>query len=284
MRSYSLAITLSMIGHGLLVFLVVWGWSASVEKTVVKKPSYIKATLIQLDQKAKPVVKEISPPKVDNSLKKKQQEAANKKRDAALKAQKKKAAEAQAKKDKATKDQALKEKARKNQLAKKRAEEEKKKEAERKQKEQEKKLEKELSEQRKAALQKEIEDERQRELERSVTAENKRIEDAKQSASDAVLVTSYESVIDERVSANWSRPPSARNGMSALLRIQLVPTGRVVGVEVIESSGDAAFDRSAEQAVNKAESFPELKSLPNRVFEKNFRVFNLNFEPEDLRQ
>jgi colicin import membrane protein len=280
MRSYSLAIILSMIGHGLLVFLVVWGWSASVEKTVVKKPSYIKATLVQLDQKSKPVVKKISPPKVDDSLKKKQQEAAKKKRDAALKAQKKKAAEAQAKKD-----QALKEKTRKNQLAKKRAEEEKKKKAaERKQKEQEKKLEKELSEQRKAALQKEIEDERQRELEQSVAAENKRIEDAKQSASDAVLVTSYESIIDKRVSANWSRPPSARNGMSALLRIQLVPTGRVVNVNVIESSGDAAFDRSAEQAVNKAESFPELKKLPNRVFEKNFRVFNLNFEPEDLRQ
>jgi colicin import membrane protein len=276
MRSYSLAIILSMIGHGLLVLLVVWGWSASVETAVVKKPSYIKATLVQLEQKAKPVVKKNSPPKVDNSLKKKQQEAAKKKRDVALQAQKKKAAE-----KRAAKDQALKEKTRKNQLAKKRAEEKKKKETERKQKQ---KLEKELSEQRKAALQKEIEDERQRELERSVAAENKRIEDAKQSANDAVLVTSYGSIIDERVSANWSRPPSARNGMSALLRIQLVPTGRVVNVSVIESSGDAAFDRSAEQAVNKAESFPELKNLPNRVFEKNFRVFNLNFEPEDLRQ
>jgi colicin import membrane protein len=271
MRSYSVAITLSIIGHGLLVFLVVWGWSASVEKTVIKKPSYIKATLVQLDQKAKPVVnpiaKKITPPKVDNTLKKKQESAAKKKRETELKAQKKKAAA---------------EKVRKNQLAKKRAEDDKKKkDSARKQKEQKNKKE-EL--QRKAALQKSIEEERRRELEKNISAEKKRIEDAKQAASDAELATSYESIIDERVSANWSRPPSARNGMSALLRIQLVPTGRVVHVDVIEGSGDTAFDRSAERAVRKAESFPELKSLPNRVFEQSFRVFNLNFEPEDLRQ
>jgi len=276
MKSYSLAIILSVIGHSLLIWFVVWGWSASAEKTVIKKPVYIKATLVQLEQKAKPVAKvaekKVEPPKVDESLKKKQEDAAKKKREAALQAQKK----AQQKK-------AAEEKARKNQLAKKRAEEEKQKEAERKRKEQEQ--QKKLEEQRKkAALQKEIEEERQRELEKRINAEKARIEEAKQAANDAELVASYTGVIDEKVSANWSRPPSARNGMSALLRIQLVPTGRVIGVDIIESSGDAAFDRSARLAVNKAEIFPELQNLPSRVFEQSFRVFNLYFEPEDLRQ
>ena len=67
------------------------------------------------------------------------------------------------------------------------------------------------------------------------------------------------------------------------MSIRLVPTGVVVGVEIVESSGSAVFDRSAEQAVNKAKSFPELKNLPNRIFEKEFRVFDMIFEPEDLR-
>ena len=81
----------------------------------------------------------------------------------------------------------------------------------------------------------------------------------------------------------WSRPPSARNGMETLLSIQLIPTGEVVSVSVLKSSGNGAFDRSAINAVEKAGSFPELKNLPPREFERTFRRFRLLFRPEDLR-
>src|SRR5690606_4528896 len=74
----------------------------------------------------------------------------------------------------------------------------------------------------------------------------------------AVEAQSYMSAIAQRIEQNWSRPPSARNGMQCELRIQLVPTGRVVNVDVIKSSGDSLFDRSAVQAVKKAEQFPEV--------------------------
>lgn len=269
MRSYASAIFVSLIGHGLLVWFVIWGWGAAAEKPVVKKPVYIKATLVQLEQKAKPVVEKIKktePPKVDNTLKQKQVEEAKKKKQLEQQA----ARQREAKK-------AAEETARKNQLAKKREEEKKQQAIERKKKEEQEKR-------RKAELLKEVEVERQRELERTIAVEKARLEKEKQAAADAELAQSYHSVIHDKVSANWSRPPSARNGMSALLRIQLVPTGKVISVDVIDGSGDAAFDRSAILAVNKAESFPELKNLPTHVFEKNFRVFNLNFEPEDLRQ
>ncbi len=84
------------------------------------------------------------------------------------------------------------------------------------------------------------------------------------------------------VEKHWSRPPSARNGMQATLLINLVPSGDVVGVSVLTSSGDPAFDRSALAAVNKAERFvvPEDSSL----FETYFRRFQLRFEPEDLER
>ena len=97
------------------------------------------------------------------------------------------------------------------------------------------------------------------------------------------VAASYAALIQQTVINYWSRPPSARNGMEALLAIQLIPTGEVVSVSVIKSSGNTAFDRSAINAVEKAGSFPELQNLPPREFEKTFRRFRLLFRPEDLR-
>jgi TonB family protein len=97
------------------------------------------------------------------------------------------------------------------------------------------------------------------------------------------MASSFVALIRQTVVNYWSRPPSARNGMEAELVIQLIPTGEVVSVTVIRSSGNSAFDRSAVNAVQKAGAFPELQKLPTAEFEKRFRRFNLLFKPEDLR-
>lgn len=106
---------------------------------------------------------------------------------------------------------------------------------------------------------------------------------AEATATAAEMAASYASLIQQTVINYWSRPPSARNGMEALLAIQLIPTGEVVSVSVLKSSGNTAFDRSAINAVEKAGSFPELQKLPSGEFEKTFRRFRLLFRPEDLR-
>lgn len=105
------------------------------------------------------------------------------------------------------------------------------------------------------------------------------VSNIEQASADEVAA-SYRQLIYQRIVANWSRPPSARNGMETLLQVELVPTGAVVSVSVIESSGNAAFDRSAEAAVRKARKFevPQ-ESVP---FERNFRRFTVLFRPEDL--
>ncbi len=97
------------------------------------------------------------------------------------------------------------------------------------------------------------------------------------------MSASFAALIKRTVQSYWSRPPSARNGMECELEVQLVPTGEVVGVRVIRSSGNAAFDSSAENAVRKAGAFPELQKLPSGEFEKKFRRLHLIFKPEDLR-
>lgn len=91
----------------------------------------------------------------------------------------------------------------------------------------------------------------------------------------------YAAQIKREIAQQWSRPPSARRDMEALLRVRLVPTGEVVDVSVAKSSGNRSFDRSAVLAVEKAERF----QVPDdsRQFERNFREFNVLFRPEDLR-
>jgi len=90
----------------------------------------------------------------------------------------------------------------------------------------------------------------------------------------------YAQGIYQLIVTNWSRPPSARNGMQTKLMVELVPTGDVVNVTITQSSGNEAFDRSAEQAVRKVGKFDVPKD--SALFEKYFRRFPVLFKPEDL--
>ncbi|MEC7251011.1 MAG: cell envelope integrity protein TolA [Pseudomonadota bacterium] len=97
---------------------------------------------------------------------------------------------------------------------------------------------------------------------------------------EALAAQSFRAGIYELVRKNWSRPPSARNGMSARLLVELIPTGEVISVTVVEGSGNSAFDQSAEQAVRKARRF--VVPDENAQFERYFRRFYFLFQPEDL--
>ena len=100
---------------------------------------------------------------------------------------------------------------------------------------------------------------------------------------DEKVANSYMQLIQQQLSENWSRPPNARTGMQVLIELRLVPTGRIVGVTVIESSGDRAFDQAAQQAAFKAEQFKEIQGMDSAIFEKYFRQLKVVFSPEDLR-
>ena len=112
-------------------------------------------------------------------------------------------------------------------------------------------------------------------------AVGRREDNMRLAVTDDEKAQAYVAQIQRDIIQNWSRPPSARNGMQALLRVFLVPTGEIVDVFVEESSGNAAFDRSAMLAVNKTERF--LVPSESRQFERNFREFTILFRPVDLR-
>jgi TolA protein len=92
----------------------------------------------------------------------------------------------------------------------------------------------------------------------------------------------YIQIIANKISKNWYRPPSARNNMRTVLKIKLTPAGKVQYVQILDTSGNRAFDLSAKEAILKSE-FPEIQNLPLSTFEKDFREFNIHFIPQDLQ-
>ena len=120
------------------------------------------------------------------------------------------------------------------------------------------------------------------EVERQRQAEEVAVIAAEAARTEFELVQSATALIQQALQQVWNRPPSARNGMRAILRIRMLPTGELLEASITQSSGDSAFDRSAENAVYSASPFAELQNLPINVFNTNFRTLSLIFEPEDL--
>lgn len=274
-REYRIPVLVTVVLHAILLF-----WLAAdfthVDESVKHKPKFIKANLVSIKdsskkkaikkpvakkklvkkkvQKPKPKPKKLKPIKKPTQVKK--QQATPKVDEKAVALKKKKAQEKkQGEKDRLEKEKKLK------------AEQERlKKEQERKLREQAL-MEDALMEE---AYEEELETERQEEAQRQATE-------------DEQTALSYMAAIQAAVKSNWSRPPSARNGMQVTLQIELVPTGAVVAVNVIKGSGNAAFDRAAVDAVWKTERFVELVGLESRIFRQYYRRFKLLFNPEDLR-
>lgn len=91
----------------------------------------------------------------------------------------------------------------------------------------------------------------------------------------------FDDLIRSRVSEGWSRPPSARNGMSVVVQINMLPDGTITNASVARSSGDKAFDSSAVNAVRNVGRITEMQGLSPQDFNP-YRSFKMTFTPEDL--
>lgn len=93
---------------------------------------------------------------------------------------------------------------------------------------------------------------------------------------------SLDDLIISLVSQQWRRPPSARNGMSVEVAIQMLPDGTITNASVTRSSGDPAFDNSAVAAVRNVSRIPEMRQLDRATFDRMYRQRRMIFKPEDL--
>jgi colicin import membrane protein len=76
--------------------------------------------------------------------------------------------------------------------------------------------------------------------------------EAEQDASELARISG---LIREKVERNWTRPPGT-DGLKCTVSVRLGANGSVLLVDVVESSGNAAFDRSVEAAVLRADPLP----------------------------
>ncbi|WP_339487327.1 cell envelope integrity protein TolA [Pseudomonas sp. EL_65y_Pfl2_R95] len=93
---------------------------------------------------------------------------------------------------------------------------------------------------------------------------------------------SLDDLIIKLVSEQWRRPPSARNGMSVEVLIEMLPDGTITNASVSRSSGDAPFDNSAIQAVRNVGRISEMQQLDRATFDSQYRKRRAIFKPEDL--
>ena len=91
----------------------------------------------------------------------------------------------------------------------------------------------------------------------------------------------YDDLIRRYVAQVWNRPPSARNGMSVTVQVNMLPGGLISNVSVVRSSGDVSFDNSAVTAVRSVGQIAEMQGISSSDFAP-YRSFKMTFTPEDL--
>lgn len=126
------------------------------------------------------------------------------------------------------------------------------------------------------AREREAEERRQREAMEAELREALAAEETRQTAVAAGLLDQYVREIQQRVERNWNRPPGAGVGLSCQVTVRQLPSGDVIDVRIGACNGDATVVRSIEAAVLKASPLP---TPPDpSLFERNL-IFV--FEPDE---
>ena len=92
-------------------------------------------------------------------------------------------------------------------------------------------------------------------------------------------IAMYAQRIISTIEDAWMKPRNIPENLVANLRLKIRPSGRIIGVDLIKSSGNIRFDNSALQAVRRVEAFNFFNSIPKTLFEKEFQVISISFNP-----
>ena len=82
-----------------------------------------------------------------------------------------------------------------------------------------------------------------------------------------------------KIESAWIKPRNIPSNLSCDLKIVINPQGRVVGINLLKSSGNIRFDNSAMQAVRRVETFSIFKEMERQVYEETFKNIIFRFNP-----
>lgn len=276
-NSYQLPVVVAVLIHAFAAGLLVAEWQRSEPHVPEPVPQHLIANVVQTENQAVKQREKEQQKKMDDQAKREKLAREKAAKEKAAKAAQEKAAKEKAAKEKANKekaDKAAKEKATKEKLAKETALKEKAaKEQTAKEQAQREKAAQAAAEQ--ALMEQMALEEASAEMARQEAAAKKvaDIERSKQIAADS------QTQIRLKIESVWQYPPAVQPDQEVIMKLVLVPTGQVIQAQVVKSSGNAALDRSVEQAIYKASPLPVPQDI--RVFEQNFRTFTMKFRPEN---
>ena len=92
-------------------------------------------------------------------------------------------------------------------------------------------------------------------------------------------IAMYAQRIISTIEDAWMKPRNIPENLVANLRLKIRSSGRIIGADLIKSSGNIRFDNSALQAVRRVETFNFFNSIPKTLFEKEFQVISISFNP-----
>ncbi len=102
----------------------------------------------------------------------------------------------------------------------------------------------------------------------------------KQLTENQKIIAEYQMKILKAIAAQWVKiPDSTDRSLYCVYTIQLAPSGDVMGVKLVQSSGDPALDRAAETAIYKASPLPVPRDPINFG---PFRRFTIQLIPRPL--
>ncbi|MGR6035325.1 MAG: cell envelope integrity protein TolA [Candidatus Nitrosoglobus sp.] len=293
------SLSLALLVHGLLfgVLVLGFGWNPHSKPISTNSVSIVQARVVNKDkilaemgrqQRATPEPQQVvtsEPQKTKQQIVKAQrqqqeiveqvQQEAKKQRELEQKRQQEQARLKQLEMDQKAKEEAH----RRAEIERKQkqAEEEKKQQAEAKRRLEEEKRQAEVAKRKAEEERKEAEAARRRAEDARRQQELQASIDAEQSTAQAkAAIERFIPQLQMRVQRYWIRPPSARDNMVAVLQVELLPSGDVRDVKIVESSGDRTFDRSAQAAVYRASPLP----LPtDSAAAAKLQSFNFKFCP-----
>ena len=92
------------------------------------------------------------------------------------------------------------------------------------------------------------------------------------------MVSKYAALVTKAINDKRTIAPDFDSSLAAKLNIKLSPRGDVLNVSIVESSGNARYDRDAEKAVRNASPLPIPSIEEDETAHKTFQDVTLNIK------
>ena len=94
------------------------------------------------------------------------------------------------------------------------------------------------------------------------------------------IVEQISSRVIKDIEELWIKPNNSKKGMFADFSLSLSRSGLIVDIELVQSSGNKAFDRAALNAIRKYKQVRYINTINDEEYRIYFSKFTLRFKPE----